>query len=147
MMVPCKFHLMAYRILLGATFAFLIPLGSTDPLLANVSVLSHHQKGKLKMISVVVVADSMHATGPFLDRARVEAYGGSGVAMVQFTKLGDVSHVPHEQGRPPFEIGHPGGIDERVRVIHFTARRSRKLISPNENQVGQICLLETLFVY
>lgn len=98
------------------------------------------------MVSVIAVVDSMHATGPFLDRARVETYGGSGVAAVQVTRLGDVGDA-HVQGRPPFEIGHPEGVDERVRIIHFTARRSRDLRTPNENQVGRTCMfIKTLFV-
>ena len=116
-------------LLLVAAFALLTPLVSTDPVV-NVSTASHHQETKVPMISVIVVTDNLHPSGSFLDRARVEAYGGSGVAAVQFTKLADVA--AHVQGRPPFNIGHPEGVDERVRVIHKT--------TPNKRQVGRTFL-------
>jgi len=124
-------------LLLVTAFALLTPLALTDPV-ANVSTATHHQETKVPTISVIVVTDNIHPSGSFLDRARVEAYGGSEVAGVQYTELTIVAD--HVQGRPPFDIGHPEGVDERVRVIHFTARGRRNRRTPNKEQVGRTFL-------
>lgn len=133
-MVPCEFRLMA-SLLFMAAFALLTPLGSTNPL-ANVNTATRHQETKNPMISVIVVADTIHPSGAFRDRARVEVYGGSRVAAVQFKALEDVGKTSHVQGRSPFNKGHPEGV-ERSRVIHFSAWRGKNIRRQNTNQVSQ----------
>lgn len=71
--------------------------------------------------SVIVVEWKHHPSNLFRDQDRVRAYGNTaerGVASAQFA-----SPFPQSNWNtsiPPFHIGHPEGVDKKIRVVHLT---------------------------
>lgn len=72
--------------------------------------------------SVIVLSTNPRPSGQFLDQQRVRAFGpsseGSGVVSVQFAD--PLTRLSQERGGPPFHIGHPGGVDKRVRIAFLS---------------------------
>lgn len=77
--------------------------------------------------SVIVVANNAHRSNLFRDRARMCAYS-KGVVSVQI--VGERVHEALNETSiaEPFYVGHPVGVDKRVRVLH--------VYHTNEIQVG-----------
>ena len=102
----------------------------------------------LRAYSVIVVADSNHASSLFFDRARVKTYGGSGVAAVQYTEIAGVEDIPFVPGRDPFDEGHPMGVDERIRIVQVSNRITKRgQPALNSNQVGTVNLLNCTVLF
>lgn len=84
--------------------------------------------------SVVVVAGNPKSSNLFRDQQRVRAFyrtsDGGGVASVQFAS--PRPQQPFLAGvEPPFGVGHPDGVDKRVRIIYVS-----DLKFPLPNQVS-----------
>ena len=102
----------------------------------------------LRTYSVIVVADSNHASSLFFDRPRVKAYGGSGVTAIQYTEIAGVEDIPFVLGRDPFDEGHPMGVDERIRIVQVSNRiKKRGQPALNSNQVGTVNLLNCTVLF
>jgi len=99
------------------------------------ATLEVKEVGKLRTISVIGINHPLrHAAALFQDHARVAAYAGPQVTSIQYKGLLEVSDVPYVPGEPPFGVGHPEDVDERVRVVRFNV--GKKFPAPNENEVG-----------
>ena len=91
------------------------------------------------LYSIIVAAEKLHPGSHFLDRARVEAYGGSGVAVVQYADMNDAENTPYKPGLEPFLEGHPMGVDKRVRIVQVSIGSAEKSKNPlSSNKVSQL---------
>lgn len=110
---------------------------SMIPLVGVSETLKEETSRNLHTFSVIVIADTKHSAALFLDRARIEAYAGSRVTAVQFGYLNQADKVASVPGTEPFGVGHPDGVDERIRIVHVGSVGGPQTSHPNENQVCQ----------
>ena len=106
--------------------------------LSNTSIIQEQPDELLRTTySVIVAAQKAHPAGHFLDRARVEAYGGSGVAAVQYAPASEAENIPYKPGMEPFHTGHPTGVDKRIRIVQVNVGKKTNNLQPiSSNKVS-----------
>lgn len=86
--------------------------------------------------SVIVVRQNLHNSNLFADRDRLNAYT-EGEVNVQFANSRQLSVFDPTRGSP-FGVGHPQGMDKRIRIIHTWDLLGNHNTIPDIPDLGEI---------
>ena len=140
-LAPCIVHL---------SFVWIRAAGDGDTLLTDTQVKENGvgwtDKGVVEgaTYSVIVIDTNPRPSNQLRDQQRVRAYSklnGDRIVSVQF--VNPVPLDPWVIDKPPYSVGHPDGVDKRVRLV-FIADIGNRLSPETTPDSNQVCIRLTM---